>query len=242
VPARLGVNIDHVATLRQARGTHEPEPVMAALLAQSAGAHGITIHLRSDRRHIQERDARLLKEVLTIPLTIKSAATADGLEAAVPVNPAWVALVPETREEPTTQGGLDVLFLHAHLRQTIRELHASQIRVSLFVDPQPDQLKMAAKLEADGVEFNTGIYADLAPGTDPAAELGRLREAARLGSRLGMKVLAGHGLTLLNVGPIAAIPEIEELTIGHSIVARAVMVGMERAVREMLAATREGLA
>jgi len=242
VPARLGVNIDHVATLRQARGTHEPEPVTAALLAQSAGAHGITIHLRADRRHIQERDARLLKEVLAIPLNIECAATADGLEAAVPVKPAWVTLVPETREEPTTQGGLDVLFLHAHLRQIIRELHASQIRVSLFVDPQPEQLKMAAKLEADAVEFNTGIYADLAPGADPATELTRLREAARLGSRLGMKVLAGHGLTLQNVGPIAVIPEIEELNIGHSIIARAVMVGMERAVREMLALTNEGFA
>jgi pyridoxine 5-phosphate synthase len=242
VPARLGVNIDHVATLRQARGTHEPEPVNAALLAQSAGAHGITIHLRADRRHIQERDARLLKEVLAIPLNIECAATADGLEAAVPVKPAWVTLVPETREEPTTQGGLDVLFLHAHLRQIVRELHASQIRVSLFVDPQPEQLKMAAKLEADAVEFNTGIYADLAPGADPATELTRLREAARLGSRLGMKVLAGHGLTLQNVGPIAVIPEIEELNIGHSIIARAVMVGMERAVREMLALTNEGFA
>jgi len=242
VPARLGVNIDHVATLRQARSGHEPEPVAAALLAQSAGAHGITIHLRADRRHIQERDARLLKEVLAIPLNIEVAATADGLEAAVPVKPAWVTLVPETREEPTTQGGLDVLFLHAHLRQTIRELHASQIRVSLFVDPQPDQLKMAAKLEADAVEFNTGVYADLAPGSDPAAELARLREAARLGSRLGLKVLAGHGLDLQNVGPIAAIPEIEELNIGHSIVARAVLVGMERAVREMLALTNEGQA
>jgi pyridoxine 5-phosphate synthase len=236
------VNIDHVATLRQARGTHEPEPVNAALLAQSAGAHGITIHLRADRRHIQERDARLLKEVLAIPLNIECAATADGLEAAVPVKPAWVTLVPETREEPTTQGGLDVLFLHAHLRQIVRELHASQIRVSLFVDPQPEQLKMAAKLEADAVEFNTGIYADLAPGADPATELTRLREAARLGSRLGMKVLAGHGLTLQNVGPIAVIPEIEELNIGHSIIARAVMVGMERAVREMLALTNEGFA
>lgn len=242
MPARLGVNIDHVATLRQARGTHEPEPVNAALLAQSAGAHGITIHLRADRRHIQERDARLLKEVLAIPLNIECAATADGLEAAVPVKPAWVTLVPETREEPTTQGGLDVLFLHAHLRQIVRELHASQIRVSLFVDPQPEQLKMAAKLEADAVEFNTGIYADLAPGADPATELTRLREAARLGSRLGMKVLAGHGLTLQNVGPIAVIPEIEELNIGHSIIARAVMVGMERAVREMLALTNEGFA
>jgi len=240
VSARLGVNIDHVATIRQARGAHEPEPVAAALLAQSAGAHSITIHLRGDRRHIQERDARLLKEVLAVPLNIECAATTEALQSVVPVKPAWVTLVPETREEPTTQGGLDVLFLHAHLRQVIRELHASQIRVSLFVEPQSDQLKMAAKLEADAVEFNTGVYADLAPGSDPAGELGRIREAARLSSRLGLKVLAGHGLNLQNVGPIAAIPEIEELNIGHSIVARAVMVGMERAVREMLALTNEG--
>ena len=240
MPARLGVNIDHVATLRQARGAHEPEPAAAALLAQSAGAHGITVHLRADRRHIQERDARLLKEILAIPLNIECAATADGLESVIPVKPAWVTLVPETREEPTTQGGLDVLFLHAHLRQSIRELHASQIRVSLFVDPQADQIKMAAKLEADAVEFNTGTYADLPPGADPGAELTRLREAARLGSRLGLKVLAGHGLNLQNVGPIAAIPEIEELNIGHSIIGRAVLVGMERAVREMLALTSEG--
>ena len=241
MPVRLGVNIDHVATVRQARGGHEPEPLAAALLAQSAGAHGITVHLRGDRRHIQERDIRLLKEALVIPLNVESAATTEALEAVVPVRPAWVTLVPETREEPTTQGGLDVLFLHAHLRQTIRELHASQIRVSLFVDPQPEQLKMAAKLEADAVEFNTGVYADISPGADPGHELARIREAARLGSRLGLKVLAGHGLNLQNVGPIAAIPEIEELNIGHSIVARAILVGMERAVREMLSVMNEGL-
>jgi pyridoxine 5-phosphate synthase len=241
VSVRLGVNIDHVATIRQARGTHEPEPVAAALLAQSAGAHGITIHLRGDRRHIQERDARLLKDVLSIPLNIECAATAEALEAVIPVKPAWVTLVPETREEPTTQGGLDVQFLHAHLRQTIRELHASQIRVSLFVDPQAEQLKAAAKLEADAVEFNTGIYADLVPGTDPTAELTRIREAARLSARLGLKVLAGHGLTLLNAGPIAATPEIEELNIGHSIIGRALMVGMERAVREMIDLINEGI-
>jgi len=240
VSARLGVNIDHVATIRQARGAHEPEPVAAALLAQSAGAHSITIHLRGDRRHIQERDARLLKEVLAVPLNIECAATTEALQSVVPVKPAWVTLVPETREEPTTQGGLDVLFLHAHLRQVIRELHASQIRVSLFVDPQSDQLKMAAKLEADAVEFNTGVYADLAPGSDPAGELGRIREAARLSSRLGLKVLAGHGLNLQNVGPIAATPEIEELNIGHSIVGRAILVGMERAVREMITLIHEG--
>ena len=237
---RLGVNIDHVATVRQARGGHEPEPLAAALLAQSAGAHGITIHLRADRRHIQERDARLLKEVLAIPLNIECAATTEALESVVPVKPAWVTLVPETREEPTTQGGLDVLFIHAHLRQIIRELHASQIRVSLFVDPVSEQLKCAAKLEADAVEFNTGVYADLGPGTDPAQELSRIREAARLSARLGLKVLAGHGLNLRNAGAIAAIPEIEELNIGHSIVGRAIMVGMERAVQEMLALINEG--
>jgi pyridoxine 5-phosphate synthase len=233
------VNVDHVATLRQARGGHEPEPVAAALLAQGAGAHGITIHLRGDRRHIHERDARILKAVLAVPLNIECAATAEALEAVVPVKPAWTTLVPETREEPTTQGGLDVLFLHPHLRPIIRELHASEIRVSLFVDPNPDQVKMAAKLEAEAVEFNTGAYADPTPGVDPSLEISRIREAARLASRLGLKVLAGHGLTLQNVGTIAAIPEIEELNIGHSLVGRAVLVGMERAVREMLAAMEE---
>ena len=235
MPVRLGVNIDHVATLRQARGIHEPEPVAAALLAQSAGAHGITVHLRGDRRHIQDRDVRLLREVLTLPLNIECAATAEALESVVPVRPAWVTLVPETREDPITQGGLDVIFLHAHLRQIIRELHSSQIRVSLFVDPQGEQIKMAAKLEADAVEFNTGVYTDLSPGADPATELVRIREAARLGSRLGLKVLAGHGLNRHNVGPIAAIPELDEVSIGHSIVARALLVGMERAILEMLA-------
>jgi pyridoxine 5-phosphate synthase len=240
VPTRLGVNIDHVATIRQARGGHEPEPVAAALQAQSAGAHGITVHLRADRRHIQERDVRLLNEVLVAPLNIECAATAEAMDVVIPVKPAWVTLVPETREELTTQGGLDVVFLHAHLRQIIRELHGSEIHVSLFIDPQSEQVKMAAKLEADAVEFNTGIYADLAPGADPGPELNRIREAARLSARLGLKVLAGHGLTLQNVGPIGAIPEIEELNIGHSIVGRALLVGLERAVQEMQAAIDEG--
>ena len=233
MPIRLGVNIDHVATIRQARGGHEPEPVTAALLAQGAGAHGITVHLRADRRHIQERDVRLLKEVLVIPLNVECAATTEALEAVVPIKPAWVTLVPETREELTTQGGLDVLFLHVHLRQIIRELHTSEIRVSLFVDPHPEQVKMSAKVEADAVEFNTGIYADLPQGADPGPELGRLREASRLASRLGLKVLAGHGLTLQNAGAIAAITEVEELNIGHSIIGRAMMIGLDQAVREM---------
>jgi pyridoxine 5-phosphate synthase len=148
--------------------------------------------------------------------------------------------VPETREELTTQGGLDALFLHAHLRQIIRELHASEIRVSLFIDPQQEQVKMAAKLEAEAVEFNTGVYADVTPGADPLPELNRLREASRLASKLGLKVLAGHGLSLLNVGPVAAIPEIEELNIGHSIIGRALLIGLDGAVREMLGTINEG--
>ena len=239
MPTRLGVNIDHVATIRQARGGHEPEPIAAGLLAQGAGAQGITVHLRADRRHVQERDVRLLKEVLVVPLNVECAATSEAMEAVIPIKPAWVTLVPETREELTTQGGLDVLFLHTHLRNFIRELHTSEIRVSLFVDPQAEQVKMCAKVEADAVEFNTGLYADLGPGMDPGPELTRIREASRLASRLGLKVLAGHGLTLQNVAPIAAIPEIEELNIGHSIIGRALLVGLDRAVIEMLEAIGE---
>jgi len=234
VSIRLGVNIDHVATLRQARLGHEPEPVAAGLLAQGAGAHGITVHLRADRRHIQERDVRLLKEVLTVPLNVECAATQETLATLVPLRPDWVTLVPETREELTTQGGLDIVFMQAHLRQIIRELRVSDIRVSLFIDPQLDQVKMAGRLEADAVEFNTGVYADLPRQADPSAELERLRDASKLASRLGMRVLAGHGLTLQNVAPIAAIPEVEELKIGHSIIGRSVLVGLERAVQEML--------
>lgn len=236
MPTRLGVNIDHVATLRQARLGRDPEPVAAALLACSAGAHGITVHLRADRRHIQERDVRLLQEVLSVPLNVECAATPEALETVIPIKPAWVTLVPETREELTTQGGLDAVFLQSHLRQIIRELRSSDIRVSLFIDPQMDQVKMASRLEADAVEFNTGIYADLPEGADPGPELERLKDASRLAARVGLRVLAGHGLTLRNVKPVAAIPEIEELNIGHSIMSRAILVGLERAVKEMIEA------
>jgi len=236
---RLGVNIDHVATLRQVRGGHEPEPTMAALAAQSAGANSITVHLRQDRRHIQERDIRLLKELLSIPLNVECAATPEALEVVASMRPQWVTLVPETREELTTQGGLDIAFLQSHLRQIIRDYHASDIRVSFFIDAITEQVKTAAKLEADAVEFNTGPYADLPPGTNPEPLLAALKENCRLASRLELGVLAGHGLNLRNVGPIAAISEIQELNIGHSIVGRAVFVGIERAVREMLKAIKE---
>lgn len=231
---RLGVNIDHVATLRQARGGHEPEPAAAALLAQGAGAHGITVHLRADRRHIQERDIRVLKDVLAIPLNVECAATPEAMDFVIPHRPHWVTLVPETREELTTQGGLDAVFLQAHLKGIIRELQASDIRVSLFVDPVLEQVKMAARLDADAIELNTGAYADLPFGSDPAPELARLKETSRLATRLDLHVLAGHGLNLRNVGPIAAIAEIEELNIGHSIIGRSVLVGLPVAVREML--------
>ena len=236
---RLGVNIDHVATLRQARGGHEPEPAAAALLAQGAGAHGITVHLRADRRHIQDRDLRVLKELLVVPLNVECAATPEALGAVVPVRPSWVTLVPESRDELTTQGGLDAIFLQGPLRQSIRDLHAAGIRVSLFVDPVLDQVKMAAKLEADAIELNTGTYADLPMDAEAEPELGRLREASRLAARLGLRVLAGHGLTVKNVGAVAAIAEVEELNIGHSLIGRAVLVGLERAIGEMLAAMAE---
>lgn len=235
---RLGVNIDHVATLRQARGGHEPEPVAAGLVAQGAGAHGLTVHLRADRRHIQERDIRLLKDVLAIPLNVECAATSEAMAAVVPLKPHMVTLVPETREELTTQGGLDAVFLQGPLRSVIRELKASGIRVSLFLDPVEDQMKMAAKLEADAVELNTGAYSELSPGADPGPELDRHARAAKLASRLGLAVLAGHGLDCRNAGGIAAIPEIEELNIGHSIIGRAVFIGLDAAVREMLAALK----
>ena len=231
---RLGVNIDHVATVRQARMGHEPEPVAAGLLAQSAGAHGITVHLRADRRHIQERDVRLLKEVLTIPLNVECGATPEMQAILLAVKPDTVTLVPETREELTTQGGLDAVFLQSHLRGVIREYRSQDIRVSLFIDPQLDQVKMAHRLEADAVEFNTGIYAELHAPQDLQAEIERIREASRLAARLGLQVLAGHALNLQNVGPIAAIPEIDELNIGHSLMGRAMFVGLERAIKEML--------
>ena len=236
---RLGVNIDHVATVRQARATRDPEPVTAALMAQNAGAHGITVHLRGDRRHIQDRDVRLLKEVLSVPLNVECAASSEMLETLVPMRPDWVTLVPETREELTTQGGLDAIFLQAHLKPIIRELRTSDIRVSLFIDPIADQVTMANRLEADAVEFNTGVYSDLPRSADPKVELERIAKASRLAGKLGLRALAGHGLNLQNVRPIAAIPEIEELNIGHSIIGRAVLVGIDTAVREMINAIAE---
>ena len=231
---RLGVNIDHVATVRQARMAAEPEPVTAALLAELAGAHGITVHLRGDRRHIQERDLELLRQVVATKLNVEMAATAEMIHIAVRVKPDQVTLVPEQPQELTTTGGLDVVRHADGLAGAIGSLRGAGIRTSLFIDTDVSQIERAAQIGAQAVEINTGPYAD-APEDGRGAQRERVARAAAAGGEQGLEVLAGHGLTYRNVGAIAAIAGIEELNIGHSIVARAVLVGMERAVREMLA-------
>lgn len=230
---RLGVNIDHVATVRQARLAPEPEPVAAAVLAELAGAHGITVHLRGDRRHIQERDLELLRQVVATKLNLEMAATPEMLDVAVRVRPHQATLVPEEPRELTTTGGLDAAPHTAALRIVIRSLHDAGIRTSLFIDADLAQVQAAVETGADAVEINTGPYAEAA-AEERAARCDAVAAAAASAAEQGLEVLAGHGLTYQNVAPIAAIPAIVELNIGHSIVARAVLVGMERAVREML--------
>lgn len=230
---RLGVNIDHVATVRQARLAPEPEPVAAAVLAELAGAHGITVHLRGDRRHIQERDLELLGQVVATKLNLEMAATPEMIEIATRVQPHQVTLVPEEPQELTTTGGLDAARHGAALRIVVQSLRGAGIRTSLFIDADVAQVQAAAGIGADAVEINTGPYAD-APEAERPEHRERVAASAAAAAEQGLEVLAGHGLTYQNVGPIAAIPTIAELNIGHSIVARAVLVGMERAVREML--------
>ncbi|MDE2460203.1 MAG: pyridoxine 5'-phosphate synthase [Gammaproteobacteria bacterium] len=232
-PMRLGINIDHVATLRQARGTRYPDPVEAARLAENAGADSITVHLREDRRHIQERDVRLLRQVLQTRMNLEMAATPEIVKFACTILPENCCLVPERRQELTTEGGLQVLAQSAALAPVCAQLAEAGIQVSLFVDPQADQIEAAARLRVPAVELHTGRYADAAEGAEQARELHRLRDAAQQAARLGMQVHAGHGLNYYNVLPVAAIPEIVELNIGHSIIARALMNGLPEAVHEM---------
>jgi pyridoxine 5-phosphate synthase len=231
--ARLGVNIDHVATVRQARRATEPDPVHAAVLAELGGAGGITVHLRQDRRHIQDRDLEVLRQVVRTRLNLEMAATQEMMRVALTVKPEQATLVPERREELTTEGGLDAVLNSVQLKPIVRELAAGGVEVSLFVDPDLEQVKEAHKLDAQAVEINTGVYAEARDAKTREAALRRIVDAARLGRRLGLAVHAGHGLTYQNVGAIAAQSEIAELNIGHSIVSRAILVGMERAVREM---------
>jgi pyridoxine 5-phosphate synthase len=232
--ARLGVNIDHVATVRQARRAPEPDPVHAAVLAELGGAHGITVHLRADRRHIQDRDVEILRQTVRTRLNVEMAATQEMVRIALTVKPDQVTLVPERREELTTEGGLDVVLNSVQLKPVVKTLQEGGIRVSIFVDTDLEQVKECHKIDAQAVEINTAAYADARDERAREAALRRIVDAARLGRRLGLGVHAGHGLTYQNVRAVAQISEISELNIGHSLVARAVLTGMERAVREML--------
>ncbi|NOY84967.1 MAG: pyridoxine 5'-phosphate synthase [Nitrospirae bacterium] len=229
---KLGVNIDHVATLREARKGISPEPVTAASLAELAGADGIVVHLREDRRHIQDRDLHLLREVIQTKLCLEMAATPEMVKIASEIRPELVSLVPERREELTTEGGLDVISTQEALFGVIETLHAAGIAVALFIDPEANQIKAAQKVAADFVEIHTGAYAN-AKGDARRGHLKDLVESAKLAVSLGLKVNAGHGLDYMNVLPVAQIPEVEELNIGHSIIARAVLVGIGAAVSEM---------
>ncbi|MFN7955282.1 MAG: pyridoxine 5'-phosphate synthase [bacterium] len=233
VPA-LGVNVDHVATVRQARRAPVPDPVAAAVLAELAGADGITIHLREDRRHIQDRDLEVLRHTVKTRLNLEMAATEEMVRIALERRPDQVTLVPEKRAELTTEGGLDVIRERAATGAAVRRLDEAGIPTYLFVDPEPRQLDASRELGARGIEIHTGSFCDARDEATLARELDRVRQAAAHAQRLGLEVHAGHGLDYQNVAPIAATAGIVELNIGHSIVARAVLVGMERAVREMV--------
>lgn len=232
-PILLGVNIDHIATLRQARGTRYPDPVQAAIDAEQAGADSITLHLREDRRHIQERDARLLKEILQTRMNLEMAVTDEMVTFAVDIGPENICLVPERREELTTEGGLDVIGHEAKVADACRTLAGGGSIVSLFIDAEKDQIDAAVRCEAPAIEIHTGHYADLVDEQAQKAELKKIKEAAIYAHQCGLQVNAGHGLHYHNVEPIAAIAELVELNIGHAIVARALFTGLQQAVREM---------
>ncbi len=232
--ARLGVNIDHVATIRQARGGHEPDPVAAAAIAELAGADGITIHLREDRRHIQDRDLKLLRQTIKTRLNLEMAATDEMVGIALQIMPNMVTLVPEKRQELTTEGGLDVRMYQESLKEAIRRLRDGGIPVSLFIDPDPDQIKAANKVGADYVEIHTGTFAEAKNWQVEEQELIKIENAVKLAAKLEMGVNAGHGLNYTNIKKVAAVGGIEEFNIGHSIISKAVLVGLDRAVRDMV--------
>jgi pyridoxine 5-phosphate synthase len=237
-PVELGINIDHVATLRQARGTDYPDPVEAALEAERAGADGITLHLREDRRHIQNRDVEAVRAAIGTRMNLELAATAEMLDIAELIRPDHCCVVPEKREELTTEGGLDVAAQRRHLTQVCARLGAANIQVSLFIDPEPGQIEAAAAVGAPTIELHTGAYA-AASGELKAVEYDKLKAAARLAAACDLEVNAGHGLHYENVKPIAALPEIVELNIGHAVIARAVFDGLFKAVSDMKRLLRE---
>ena len=232
--ANLGINIDHVATVRQARGGVEPDPVTAAALAELGGADGITIHLREDRRHIQDRDLRLLRQTVKTKLNLEMAATDEMVRIALEVKPEMCTLVPEKRQELTTEGGLDVRFNLEVVSDAVDRLQDGGIDVSLFVDPDPDQIKAASKAGADCIEIHTGAFAEAREWKVQEQELIKIENAVKLAKKLGMGVNAGHGLNYTNIKKVAAVGGIEDFNIGHAIISRALFVGLERAVREMV--------
>lgn len=231
----LGVNIDHIATLRQARGTNYPDPVHAAAVAEHAGAMGITVHLREDRRHIQDRDIELLQHTIQTRMNLEMAVTDEMLALACRIKPAFVCLVPEKREELTTEGGLDVKGQLARISQAVEQLTRHGIKVSLFIDAEPAQIDAAVASKAPYIEIHTGHYADATTETEQLSELEKIIQGVRYADNLGLKVNAGHGLNYANVKPIAAIEQIIELNIGHAIIARAAIDGLDKAVRDMKA-------
>ena len=237
--AKLGVNIDHVATVRQARGTSEPDPVAAAALAELAGADGITVHLREDRRHIQDRDVEILRQTVKPRLNLEMAPTDEMVGIALKIRPDSATFVPEKREELTTEGGLDVSLHRNLIKRQVELLHQGGIAVSLFIDPDLEQIKAAHRAGAGFVEIHTGAYCDALTEELRREELAKIDTAIRVARKLGLRVNAGHGLNYRNVAAVVALGGVEEFNIGHSIVARAVLVGLERAVREMLALLRE---
>ena len=232
---RLAVNIDHIATIREARKSDEPDPVAAAVLCELAGAQGITVHLRGDRRHIQDRDVELLRRTVSTHLNIEMAATPEMVRVAQTVKPHQVTLVPERRDELTTEGGLDVVLHAANLDKVIHQLIDSGIDVSIFVDPDLEQIRQCQKLRAPKIEINTGKFTEAWSRGGWPAEIDKINLAAKAARKMGLTVLAGHGLNYRNIDAIAVNEDIEELNIGHSIVARAALVGLENAVREMIA-------
>ena len=231
---RLFVNVDHVATIREARKTIEPNPLKAALLAEKAGAQGITIHLREDRRHIQDEDVRIIRKKISTPLNLEMAPTEEMVKFALEIEPYQVSLVPEKREEITTEGGLDVCSQETILSEIKEKMHLKNILLSLFIDPDEKQVDAAKRIKADSIEINTGRYSELFLAEKIQVELERIKTSAKRGAERGLKVFAGHGLNYENVKNIAVIPEIEELNIGDFIVGQAVYRGMENAVAEMI--------
>ncbi len=236
---RLAVNIDHIATIREARKTDEPDPVAAAMICELAGAQGITVHLRGDRRHIQDRDVELLRRTVTTHLNIEMASTTEMVRVAQTIKPHQVTLVPERKDEVTTEGGLDVVLHSGNVEKVVRQLLDARIDVSIFVDPDLEQVRHCHRISAPKIEINTGKYADAwNAGGAWHPEIEKITTAAKAARKIGMTVLAGHGLTYRNIDAIAMIAEIEELNIGHSIISRAALVGLDSAVREMIALMR----